>query len=250
MEHLRSANSRQRKHAQQTWSRDASREQHDKHHFCCQFWASCLMSDPCVECSPVRVRADLYHGGFGAVQNLGMIGQIKEIKLHVNRRRRVLPHWERFSSVYQNDLLQEKVKRLSYFHSDDLWCLKFSQNRHVNYRHDLPMINSLYQHFIWCCHIKHLFVKCFNWTPFLYCLSFNYMWNIHWYFLLTTRHLVWLRDIQLMTSIHSSSCRVKPYMFLSPAEHNRRYFEESCWSNNTELRWLPLYDHKTTETFL
>lgn len=63
------------------------------------------VSRPPTPLSPVRVRADLHHGRPLSVQHLQGVGQVEEVKLHVDGSWRILPGVEGLRAILQHHLL-------------------------------------------------------------------------------------------------------------------------------------------------
>lgn len=59
-----------------------------------------------VPLSPVGVGSDLQHGGPFSLQHLGGVGQVEEVKLHVDGSWRILPRLKRLGAIPQDHLLQ------------------------------------------------------------------------------------------------------------------------------------------------
>lgn len=61
-----------------------------------------------VPLSPVGVGSDLQHGGPLSIEHLCRVGQVKEVKLHVDWRRRILPGLKGICAIPQYHFLQSR----------------------------------------------------------------------------------------------------------------------------------------------
>lgn len=65
---------------------------------------------PRTPLSPVRVRADLHHSRPVSIQHLQGVGQVEEVKLHVDGSWRILPGVEGLRAILQHHLLRGGTK--------------------------------------------------------------------------------------------------------------------------------------------